>query len=379
MPFKILGLSVDYLATFLLSVSIFIGASRAIRKNIVSMDIVLIIYIISLFPSVLISPYFDKSMERYLITITYAIIFILLLRVNFTNYLYRLHSFIAIFIFSCVSLVVIYIYNFSDYSGLVRFALVRDYSSFDTETYAGESGGVDPNMTAMGLTFLIAFSYSGIYFIKNIRLKLLVVCFCFINLFLVLSIFASRTAFIAAFISFIPIFFNVLSTKERKFMIILTGLLLLPMIVFFSGLFENIANRFDGGVLAEFDSPDSRIYLIIDGYNIFTSSFGNLIFGDGYFMSNPHNEYLRNFIDSGVIVGILHLILLIYFFYVCRKRAVIRMGHSGYVYAIFLPFLFMLGTYGHTKTFWVGLAFTWIVSGIKQENTSKLINISKIN
>ena len=153
-------------------------------------------------------------------------------------------------------------------------------------------------------------------------------------------------------------------------MIVLVGLLLLTMVAFFSGLFENIANRFDGGVLAEVDSPDSRIYLIIDGFNIFISSFGTLIFGNGYFLSNPHNEYLRNFIDSGIIAGILHVMLLIYFFKVCRKRALFRMGHSGYVYAVFLPFLFMLGTYGHTKTFWVGLAFTWVVSGIKQENTS---------
>jgi hypothetical protein len=367
-PFKILGVPVDYLATGLLLSSIFIGASRVDKKHINVIGIILISYVISLYPSVLISSDFDKSLGRYIITMIYALMFLLLLKVNFSNYLYRLHQFVAILIFSFISLACIYIYYFSNYSGLTRFALVNDYSNFDAESYRGESSGVDPNMTAMGLILLLAFSYSGINSIKNTKLKILVVFFCLANLLLVLSIFASRTAFISALISFIPIFFSVLSIKEKKFMLGLAFILVVPMAVIFGGLFDNIVNRFDGGVAAEFDSTDGRISLISDGYHIFTSSFLDFIFGNGYFLSNPHNEYLRNFFDSGVIVGILHLILLIYFFYACRKRAKINMGHSGYVDAMFFPFLFMLGTYGHTKTFWVGLAFTWIVSGIKRQS-----------
>lgn len=132
----------------------------------------------------------------------------------------------------------------------------------------------------------------------------------------------------------------------------------------FKDLFNNMTSRFDGGISGDL-SDGGRIPLIIEGWDIFISSTKNIIFGNGYFLLNPHNEYLRNFFDSGLVAGILHLVLLILLYMACRKRALTRMGHSGYVNAIFLSFLFMLSTYGHTKTFWVGLAFSWIVSGIR--------------
>lgn len=374
-PFEVCGLSLDHLATGCLLVAASLGFLVAPRKKVYRIDILLLAYMISLIPSVILSVDFAQSLERYLISILYAVILSIVMRIDFGSRGYRAYSLVSLFVFSIVSLGCIYIYYFSAYSGNVRFALVRDYGNFDVEFYNGASGGVDPNMTAMGLVLLFTFSYQQINRIGNVRIKMLSASFLIVTFFVVLSIFASRTAFICALISFFPVLLKVLSRKQKRNFLVLVLLMLALMMPFFDGLFNNMIGRFGGSVSTLAD--DGRIQLMIEGYDIFMSSAKNILFGYGYFTLNPHNEYLRNFFCSGVVSGILYVSLLVSFYIACRNRAKIGIGHSGYVDALFFPFLFMLATYGHTKTFWVGLAFSRIVSGISGNMVSNALIIER--
>lgn len=215
-PFEVLGLPIDHLATAFLFCAAFLGSLSASYKKIRCVDIVLLAYLISLCPSVLLSSDFDQSLERYCISILYAAILYMLMRIDFSARGYNALSFIALLTFFSVTSICLFVYYFSGYSGNVRFALANDYSSFDVGSYNGESRGVDPNMTAVGLVLLFIFSYPRIGLVKSVAYRILMVCLSLICIFIVLSIFASRTAFVCVLLSFAPIICSVLSRKQRK-------------------------------------------------------------------------------------------------------------------------------------------------------------------
>ena len=356
LPFTILGLLIDHIFTLALSFSIIVSAC-AYPLRFTSLSIAVLIYLLSLVPSVIHAGDLEHSFSRFLITcgygVTVAILFCRPRQIVRFEYIVRLAQVALLF----SSVIILFFYVLSVFSLNERFSigagleLALGYVDFK----------VDPNTTSMGLVLLFSLCVPYLTRANNNFLKSAGLCLLITLSIIAIVSLASRTAIIAMLILAIIVFLNRQSSASKLSDKFLFGFVF--FVVFFLADYVSLANRFDLNVMQHEANLDtgrfSLIRVAIDEYN---QSLWNYLFGMGYAHTNPHNEYLRNFFDSGVFVGFYNVFLLAFVYFSSRKKSICNVGNPYFVDAVALPFFFMLLTYGHTKIYWVGLAFIWLVS-----------------
>lgn len=366
LPFSIFGINTDYIATGLLAALLIIALPHKLVIGRVSVNLLMLSYFLSILPSVIESENISISFYRFIISLGYGLILLLAINVRISLRCYKSVIKIAIFAIYIACFTVIYLYLFSDYSGEIRFLISTDYldalQGIDSSTQT-----VDPNMTAMGLVMLFSFSLVGILeMIKSKKRFFLIMGISFL-ITLSIIILQSRTAMLMLLLMMITLlFFDERISKNNRIKIMLVLLISIPIVLSITGegIINNIIDRFVN--LEKYESNDTgRIDLISRAYVEYIYNIKNLVIGKGYMLTNPHNEYLRNFFDSGIIGGFFHLGFLFVVISTIFRRSKLNHGHRIYANLTLLPYLFMLFTYGHTKTFWVGIAFSWIVSRVK--------------
>ena len=371
-PVFIFGIAADHLATLLLAIVLFysmLNKYTGVSKS----QFIIVLYLFLILLSVLASERLDLSMSRYFVSLLYGGLLFCLMSKKLDYSTYRK---LAIFAFASLfleSLIITYIFNFSDFSGATRFTLASDYSALDSDGFS-ETPAVDPNMTAIGMFFIIAFCMPFFELeILAIRSKL-VVGISLIPVMFALNALASRTAIAALCIFFIVYaWYKIKSLRKVLYLLVLVLLIFAMLLWLYPDEGGGVFARFNPSViLEEANAETGRLWLIRTTFDYFISDPKNIVAGIDYFYSNPHNEYLRNFFDSGLFVGFFHIYMIGYIYINSRRRLKLLIGHSVFVDAIALPFIFMLGTYGHTKTFWVGLGFIWLFSNLRVPDNLKM-------
>jgi hypothetical protein len=104
----------------------------------------------------------------------------------------------------------------------------------------------------------------------------------------------------------------------------------------------------------------NRVDRIQSSVELWSKDLKTLIFGNGFFTLNPHNEIIRMLSASGLL-GLLTYIFLFYAFYViCCKS-----DHFTSIYlfgqrALFVYLLIIIQSYGHSKSLFFGFTFLLI-------------------
>ena len=374
-PLKIFGFLIDHIATLLLAIVCFLSLIKNSRKQITSLDMILIVYLFSIVPSIISSKDFDLSFERYIISLGYSAIFISITKINFTPANYRLLFYTSLVSVISISILILSLYFYGNYTLDSRFAVASDYQSLAAEGHSTDSGAVDPNMTAMGMVLLFAFCLPGLISIRNNKTRRHMILLFFIITLMLCVLLNSRTGQISTLIISLIICFSKksISFADKNWLAInfLILLLLFSAYSLYDIYITSITDRYTDMFENE-RGENGRIDLLTRAVETFFSTTKNIWAGDGYMIWNPHNVYVEHFVNSGFITGILNLILLSGLYFRCVKIAIKKIGSPVFVNVMMIPFLFMLTTYGHTKTFWVGLAFTWILANINFQQVWKL-------
>lgn len=363
-PVRVSGILLDRVLSALVFVALLLACLRQSSYKGGLFTQVLGLYFLFLLPSVILAEDIGYSVDRFVIDLGYGALFYLFIssrEIRVTEIRWA-----ALFGLLIIELVTVYLYNFSDYSDNVRFALSSDYEALAQYGNSVDSESVDPNTTAIGmvLTFLCAFPLlleTGGWKVKAL---LLVTFSLLIYSLLVLS---SRTAIVAIILSMLVFFFHALSLKrsvKKYFVRYLSAVILaVGFMLYFvvdADLVERAIGRFFEGVVESESQSSGRLDLIETAFGCYFSSVQSILFGCGYSWSNPHNEFIKNLTNSGFFAAVLYVVWVFLFYVLARKRARQLSGTALLVDATFIPLLFSLMTYGHTKTFWAGLAIVWI-------------------
>lgn len=367
-PIKILGMKVDYLISMFFLLSIVNLANYRIKIN--KFLYILVFYCSLILPSVIFSENFIFSLENYFYTLAYAFIAYIstMSNISLENYskLYKI-SIISI-VLSCS--LILFLYSFSDYVGQMRFRIVTNINK-SAEDINLLTESVDPNITAIGLTFLFLFIMPGIIKLK-IALKKLVLTSLISLLIFSLLILQSKTAFAMIFLAILMFFIVKSNIKINYTYVLLLMATLLPIIVFQSSEFFSIIDRFSNSIESE-SQPTGRIDLITSQFHILLSSYKNILIGNGFMISNPHNEYLKNLFNSGMLGFLGFISLIAFLIFTVTRNSKINHGNTLFAWLMLIPYLFSLGVYGHTKSLWVGAALCLIVSKVKFNDKSNLV------
>jgi len=370
-PIYFFSISIENISSLLVGISLAaLLLSRRSQQNSrkISTNYVLLFFYLSLMPSVLFSSNLDLSASRFFIFSAYFLLFAISININYSLYFYKKIYYISLLSLVIVCLLIIYLYFFSDYSETVRFALASNFDDYANEGQFAESGAVDPNMTAIGLVLTFALCIPGIKTSDNFRFRnFKLVCISCL-LLIALWCLQSRTGLIAYSLILVFVHFGKLSkflTVKVLLFLFVFLIILVSFAILAAGDTAEYWARFDLKYILQYESePGGRIDHINRSFSDILTSGKSLILGVGFFTSNPHNEFLRIFRDSGILSGLIFIFFLI-IFYLNLKRDAIRLhAKSNFLNASFFPLLFMLTTYGHTKTLWAGLVFSYIVSQV---------------
>lgn len=320
-------------------------------------SVLVVVYLFLSIPSVIFSQNLSLSISKFLITFAYGsavaqLLSLPLSTVNVSN-IFKLAK--AALLVSGM-LVISNCLSFS-YSNTNRFSFGSDLNFI----YSNSSLEVDPNMTAMGIVLLFAFcvpymlkSSNSFYSYLSPFLLTLLTLFS-------ISMLASRTAIVSFLVIVLVFLFS--NNKRKQKNLIMVIFLIAFILAACATDFGAAAMRFDPSIMIhEANLESGRFSLYKDSFDKFNNNIANYFIGIGYANTNPHNDYLRIFFDSGVFVGILNIYLLFYIHSTSRSRAIANFGSPFLVDAVAFPFYFMLLTYGHTKTYWLGIAFIWLAS-----------------
>lgn len=195
----------------------------------------------------------------------------------------------------------------------------------------------DPNMTALNIGFGIIISFmflmqnfSSYFRNKNIFLYIIHAINILLSLVCV-TIIASRGAFIAIALTLMIIFNQSKIKRNRKFLILLFGIVLL-YILYDNGLFSTIIDRLNE---EDVSSGNGRLDIWKVGFNrFFQLNILYIIFGGGdYFalevckkaiagytgLLSPHNQFIWYIFDYGILGGLMFIIILFKLLYFSIK------------------------------------------------------------
>ena len=134
-----------------------------------------------------------------------------------------------------------------------------------------------------------------------------------------------------------------------------------------------IKSRFDlNGIIIDGTAEGGRIFLMKEAASLFTMNYVTFLFGYGFYLTNPHNEYFKVFINSGTISGLLFLTYLLLFYFKLKKNSI---NKTNTFLIVLTPIIVAMTTYGHVMLFWLAFGMSWILSFVdleEQKNTKTL-------
>lgn len=272
-----------------------------------------------------------------------------------------------------VSLGIIYLYLFTDFGSIRRFALGTDpfVQRYDSDVW------VDPNMTATGLAMSILVYIPNLNQLKHSFWKFFIGIVVFLIILSAITITISRSSMLALLLS---CFLAMVALSLQGFVKRGTGyfryslivgmlgpILLILVYISFPSILTSLLDRFSQNI-----GNSVRVFLIDEAFSIYTSSAKNVLLGNGYQTLNPHNEYIRNLTCSGILGFFAFLVLLgnFYLFVVRKVRSDYFSSFSAI--SLFLFIIIAIIFYGHAKTLWTSLLFI-LVLYLEQ----KKVNIEK--
>jgi len=285
-----------------------------------------------------------------------------------------------------VALVVLSLHYGSESGRQMRFSFgtVPDPESVNISGL-GDGAYVDPNMTAIGLLLSLIIYFPNLLDGGKRRFwRILYEIIAASVIFSACLIFISRTALTAFFSALgLAIIVNareninaLLRIASRKTILtFVCGTLAFVLVVWWqwdmvSLVLSRLGINPERGLDTDLENIDSaRVGLIKEAFTLWAQDARTILFGIGFFVTNPHNEYLRMLTDCGLL-GLTAFVTLLTTFYI----RICRISEFGIKYLFCQTTLFSYITvamlfYGHTKTLWVSLMF---LTGYWMETREKI-------
>jgi hypothetical protein len=231
---------------------------------------------------------------------------------------------------------------------------------------------VDPNMTAIGMLMACVIILPEFIICKN-KYSLIYYIISLLIIFISAIVLLSRTAigafFLSVFISFLWNIKEITKINSKKKLFKKIGLLIsilflcvfclyLTRVDFVLQTYDRFVHVLSGAYI--YSDDFNRVDRIQSSVELWSKDLKTLIFGNGFFTLNPHNEIIRMLSASGLL-GLLTYIFLFYAFYViCCKS-----DHFTSIYlfgqrALFVYLLIIIQSYGHSKSLFFGFTFLLI-------------------
>jgi hypothetical protein len=330
-----LGVNLDVLfgiILFFLTVPLF----KNLNQYSYNMTIVVGILLIATLISVLLSQNIEFSLINWLIASGYLYVSLIIPVVYFS----KLEN-ISVYIVLAAFIIGVYIiFSYETIQVVGRYNVSKSISLLEGGNYR-----LDPNMTAIGLSF-------SLLFMRKIQYRYSYIIF-FVVIVAVL-ILGSRTAILSLAMAIIlSRFYLLLYTKNYKdfFLKILNTIVLFLFLYWlFPDIFQSYYLRAVSG-----SNNETRLDLLISGYNDFTENVKTLFFGVGFMLRNPHNEIMRMLFSSGLLGFLSSIIWMLYLLFLISKISIIETKVQAVSIMTFL--IFATQTYGHTKFVYVSYMF----------------------
>ena len=364
-PIPILGTKLDVFFGFLL---LFLIIPKIIRIGNYYPKMVVFslwIYVITTYLSVVFSDDQYYSLGEWSKSLGYTLI--CFLAPTFIYSKIRTIRFFLLSIGSLISLILIYMTIFLGFTGRIYLGMNNTEGALYNETATTYTDNlVDPNMTAIGLMMSLIICIPIFLEKAYIRNIFNILAFAVITIGILLTL--SRTAVVSFFISLV-ISSLLLKTRAigEKIMIkyIIRAVIIFIILSCFSfatyqlfpNFVESIVQRLSN---SGFTEDEHRVSIMFESFEIFNSNDKNILFGKGFFMTNPHNELLRYLSSSGLIGLIGFTFLLTVFYISIVKKIKANYWLSFCATSLFIFILLASQTYGHTKSLWSSLMFVCI-------------------
>lgn len=358
-----------------------------------ALKIGLLLFLVATLPSVLLAPDVTHSAFRWLVIAGYAGIAFLSPFAIYKHITGIRYFMLAAATATAVVLLFLKLQYALDPNYIGRLSFATDGLGKNALLVGGNY--VDPNHTAIGLAMCITFYLPNFRLTPTLdTLRHLKYLFEIVGSALVLvALIAllSRTALLSFMLAVIIPAIIALTLQMKGYprywplkpatLVIIITLTLIGTQLFAKTELPNLAGRsfaaasiFHGGDSTDSDadwpnvgadasvferasqSHTYRIDIIKHSLNRFSDTFEHLVFGTGFFTTNPHNEYLRYLTSSGIIGALAFTGFTAALFWV----VILAYSHPTYrLQQISLAiFLFTsIQFYGHTKTFWIPVMF----------------------
>jgi hypothetical protein len=357
----------------------------------------ILVFLVACLPSVLISPDLPHSVHRWVIIVGYGMIALLSPFILYRQMVAIRYFLLAVATISAVTLISLSVAYSSDAGHIGRLS----FSSSGMGKNALSAGGnyIDPNHTAIGLALSIVVYLPNLLIIPEKiafrRIKVLFEIFSMPLIMTAIVLLLSRTATFSLVLAVgIPMTIAIWVRFRGKTVpwpvpprIFLTVLLItsLGVATVARDQFWNLAGRsvaasrhLVGLTIPEditgenpsdptlspkrqtmasdvfqsaLKSQPHRIELIRKNLDHFSESPQSILFGLGFFTTNPHNEFLRYLTSSGVVGFLAFLAMNIAIFI----KMCLGGGSRAYrlhQFGLFAFYLVSIQFYGHTKMLW---------------------------
>ncbi len=256
---------------------------------------------------------------------------------------------------------------------VLGFGVAQRFALADTaeRTSADATNYVDPNMTAIGMLMCAVISLPLVWRIEQSRRffpKL--VCRCLLMIILGATLlFISRTAILSLAVAIVLALMAIAGRGLRMTRLFRA---VVPAITVFAGAamwrreeLSHVLMRSSDLVESE-QGHSGRVELYQGALADWISSVKSVIVGNGYYSSNPHNEFLRTLAGDGILGFMAFAVLLFFIYRICCSGKYLSTRSKFSQTALFAFIISAMMTYGHTKTMW--LAFLFLVASYLEEH-----------
>lgn len=277
-----------------------------------------------------------------------------------------------------IAALIVSLFTWGGYGEAYRFTLAASAENLNNPDIMN----VDPNMTAIGLAMTILVYIPNMNHESKKLFKWSIEICCMGLIMAAVFITLSRTASLS-FILASCLALGVISLRSfmgnkisiYKYMLVLTFIAALIPIFLFSFFLDDIYQQIFYR-LSRIGQDTARLKYFQEAFQITADNVKNVVIGQGYFTTNPHNELIRHLSSSG-FAGLAVFCLWLFTIYhtIVTK---IRTSYLATFSALSLYFysLFFIQTYGHTKSLWVTYMFILFLYWEQQYGLQKSISSS---
>ena len=263
------------------------------------------------------------------------------------------------------------------------YVLYKSFMELETISRLQVIGDIDTNHLAFGLGVLVILTIRMVSYFRSRAVRsalFLAIMFMIFSVLLLMS----RTAILGLSLGFILALLVNVIVKYRFDRKDFTKTLPIAFAVFFVPLFFLYYIFQDSFIYLGSRFSEARFYDVRLAWwsesLLKINSWKDVLFGFGYFQTNPHNEYIRYFSNSGLFgaMWLSAFLVLVYLFKVWPTRS--NMSTFMFQNWLFFYMIIYLGTYGHVKTFWVApAAIIMIFLSSSRKRSSQKIEIVGVN